>query len=553
MKRPVDAVLATAIGLHETGQLQDAEKLYRAVLRQNPRHAGALYLLGLIALQTKRFHSAIDLLGRSIRCNPDFLPAYTNLGTALAALNRPTEALAQFDAAITRDPTFIEAYYNRGVLLKDLGRHPAAIESFDKALTLRPGDVESLNNRGLVLNTVKRHADALADFDKAIALQPGFAAAHCNRGVTLTLLKRPAEALASFDRALALQRDLAEAWCNRGDALHELSRLEDAVASFDKAIALRADFAEAHFGRSLSLLMLGRYAEGFREHEWRKRRSSVPAGRSFRQPPWLGERDIAGRTLFIPSELYLGDMVQFCRYALLAAARGAKVVLAVQRPLRSLLGSLGPDIVLIEHDETPPGFDAYCPVLSLPLAFGTTLETVPAPIPYLHAEADRIAEWNRKIGERGLKIGICWQGSADRLDLDRSFPVTAFAPLSRLPHVRLISLQTGSGLEQLADLPEGLNVEHFDDTSDSGLRPFVVLAAMMANLDLVITTDTVVAHLAGAMGRPAWVVLKQIPDWRWGQQADTTPWYPTLRLFRQKKSGDWTRVFDAIHNALQAL
>jgi tetratricopeptide (TPR) repeat protein len=551
MKPPVDAVLATAIGLHETGQLQDAEKLYRAVLQQNPRHAGALYLLGLAALATRRYQRAADLIGRSIRFNPDFPPAYSNLGIALAALNRPAEALAQYDAAVARDPDFVEAYYNRGVLLKDLGRNAAAIESFDMALALRPGDVESLNNRGLVLNAEKRHAGALADFDKAIALRPGFAAAHCNRGMALMALKRPAEALAAYDRALALQHDLAEAWCNRGDALHELNRPEDAVASFDKAITLRPDFAEPHFGRGLSLLMTGRYGEGFREHEWRKRRSGAPAVRSFRQPPWLGKSDIAGRTLFIHPELYLGDMVQFCRYALLAAACGAKVVLAVQRPLRALLGSLGPDIVLIEEGEAPARFDLHCPVLSLPLAFGTTLENVPAPMPYLYAEAERIAEWKQKIGEHGLKIGICWQGSATRLELDRSFPVTAFAPLSRLPGVRLISLQSGFGLEQLADLPDGFQVEHFGDTSDSGQRPFVVLAAMMANLDLVITTDTVVAHVAGAMGRPAWIVLKQVADWRWGQHGDTTPWYPTLRLFRQKKSGDWTGVFDAIQTALR--
>jgi tetratricopeptide (TPR) repeat protein len=546
MRPPVDAVLTSAIGLHETGRLHDAEKLYRTVLQQNPRHAGALYLLGLIAVATKRYQRGADLIGRSIRSNPDFPPAYCNLGLALSALNRPTEALAQFDAALARDPAFAEAYYNRGVLLKDLGRHLAAIESFDRALALRPSDAESLNNRGLVLNTEKRHAEALADFDKAIALRPNFAETHSNRGMTLTLLKRPAEALASFDRALALQRDLPEVWCNRGDALHELDRPEDAVASFDQAIALKPDFAEAHFGRGLSLLMAGRYAEGFREHEWRHRRPGVAAGPSFRQPLWLGESDLAGRTLFIHPELYLGDMVQFCRYAPLATAHGAKVVLAVQHPLRALLGSLGPDIVVVEEGETPPGFDLHCPLLSLPLAFRTTLENIPAPVPYLRAEPARTDEWKQRIGERGRKIGICWQGSASRVELDRSFPVTAFAAVSRLPEVRLISLQTGFGLEQLAGLPEGLQVEHFVDTSDSGLRPIAVLAAMMANLDLVITTDTVVAHIAGALGLPAWVVLKQVPDWRWGRQGDTTPWYPTLRLFRQQRRGDWTGVFEAI-------
>jgi tetratricopeptide (TPR) repeat protein len=553
MRPPLDAMLASAIRLHETGQLQAAEKLYRAVLQQSPRHATALYLLGLVNLAAKRLQRAADLISRSIRFNPEFPPAYCNLGIVLAALNRPDEALAQYDAAIARDPGFAEAYYNRGVLLKDMGRHAASIASFDVVLALRPGDVEALSNRGLVLNAMKRYANALADFDAAIRLRPDFAAAHSNRGVALTWLKRPAEALASFDRALEIQPDLAAAWCNRGDALHERGQIEDAVASFDKAIALQPDFPEAHFGRSLSLLMMGSYAEGFREHEWRHRRPGVPRCPSFRQPLWLGKTGLAGRTLFIHPELYLGDMVQFCRYAPLAAAGGAKVVLAVQGPLRALLGSLTGDVTVIEQGETPVSFDLHCPLLSLPLAFATTLENVPASVPYLHAQPDLAAEWRQRIGGHGLKIGICWQGSASRPELERAFPVIAFAPLGVVPGVRLISLQTGFGLEQLAELPAGLRVEQFPDTSDHGLRPFAVLAAMMANVDLVITTDTVVAHVAGALGRPTWVVLKQVADWRWGREGDTTPWYPTVRLFRQTRRGDWAGAFDAVQQALHKL
>ena len=270
-----------------------------------------------------------------------------------------------------------------------------------------------------------------------------------------------------------------------------------------------------------------------------------------RQPPWLGEADLAGRTLFIYPELYLGDMVQFCRYALLAIERGARVVMAAPSPLCALLRTLHPAITIIDQAEQPPHFDLHCPLLSLPLAFGTTVETIQAPVPYLQADPGLAASWRDRLGSDGLKIGICWQGHPSRAELDRSFPLAAFSPLARLPGIRLISLQTGAGLEQLAELPDGMAVENFADTSDHGMRPFTALAAMIAAVDLVITTDTVVAHLAGALGRPTWVVLKHVADWRWGRSGETTPWYPTLRLFRQPRRGDWDGAFAAVVAAVQ--
>jgi tetratricopeptide (TPR) repeat protein len=543
MNPPPDARLGIAIELHKAGRVAEAERLYRDLVQRNPRDANLLYLLGLTALATNRHQRAADLLSRSIRINPRFAPAHLNLGLALTALNRPKEALARYDEAIACAPDLADAHHNRGILLKDTGQPLAALASFDQALALRPDDVESLNNRGLVLDALKRHTEALKTFDRALALRPNFAEALANRGNTLNWLHRPDEALESFDKALALRPDFAESWCNRGDTLHEQSRFPDALASFDKAIALRPNFAEAHYGRSLTLLMMGRYAEGFREHEWRKQRMGADRKRTFSQPLWLGKSNLAGRTLLIHPELFLGDMIQFCRYAPLAAAEGAKVMLAVQKPLLALLQNLGPNITVIEDNERPGHFDYQCPLMSLPLAFGTTTASVPAGVPYLHAEPERILEWRKIIGSEGLKIGICWQGSARRMELDRSFPLAMFAPISRLPGVRLISLQTGFGVEQLNDLT---TVEHFEEKSESGVRPFAVSAAMMANLDLVITTDTSIAHLAGALGRPVWIALRQVPDWRWGGGAETTPWYPTARLFRQMQKGDWHGVFSEI-------
>jgi tetratricopeptide (TPR) repeat protein len=544
-----DAKLSRGMALHQQGRLAEAERLYREVLQQSPKRFDALYLLGISALAADRNQQAVSLLDRSIRLNPTFPPSWCNRGLALARINRQAEALASFDKAIALDPAFADAWYNRGVALKELGDFEKAVVSFDKALALRPVDAEAQNNRALALTSLGRHEEALESLDKALALNPNFAAAHTNRGNAFTRLKRPADALASYDKALSLRPDLAEAWCNRGDALHELNRPDDAVASFKKALALQPGLAEAHFGLSLTLLATGRYEEGFRHHEWRKKRSQPGGGQSFSQPVWLGDRPIHGKTLFIQPELFLGDMINFCRYAPLAVAMGAEVILAVQQPLRRLLGSLGQKITIIGENDRPPRFDLHCKLMSLPLAFGTTEQTVPPTVPYLHAEPERIAEWKHRIGGHGFRIGVCWQGSAASVEMDRSFPVQCFLGISRLPNVRLISLQTGDGTEQLANLPKGMEVEAYPG-SPTTLRPFEDTAAMMANLDLVITCDTAIAHLAGALGRPAWIALKQVPDWRWGLQGEAAPWYPSARLFRQTTRNDWTTVFRDMEAAL---
>jgi tetratricopeptide (TPR) repeat protein len=544
-----DAKLSRGMALHQQGRLAEAEKLYREVLQQSPKRFDALYLLGIAALSAGKPQRAADLIERSIRQNAAFPPAWCNRGLALAQLGRHAQALSSFDKALALDPAFAETWYNRGISLRALGRPQDAIASFDKAITLRPSDAEAHNNRALALNALRRHAEALSSLDRAIALNPGLAETHTNRGNALVGLNRPADALSSFDRALVLNPDLAEAWCNRGDALHDLNRPDDAEASFRQALLRRPDLAEAHFGLSLTLLSLGRYDEGFRHHEWRKKRATPDGARSFPQPLWFGDSPIAGKTLFIHPELFLGDMINMCRFAPLAEAKGAKVILAAQEPLRAMLQSLSPTLTLIGEHETPPRFDLHCPLMSLPLAFQTTLQTVPATVPYLHPDPARTASWQDKIGAHGFRIGICWQGSAASVAMDRTFPVTRFSEISKLPNVRLISLQTGEGTEQLAALP---SVETYDEPG-AGLRPFEDTAAMMANLDLVITADTAIAHLAGALGRPTWIALKHVPDWRWGLSCDTTPWYPTVRLFRQIASNDWSPVFEALTAATAAV
>ncbi len=545
--------LDLAIEFHRQGRLEEAAKLYRQVLQRDPTRTQALYLLGITELATSNFQRAADLIARTIRTTPGFAPAHANHGIARMAMGRHNEALTSFDRAIALAPDFTDAHYNRGILLKNMGRYAEAIASFDTAIAQQPKLAEAYCNRGLTFSEMGRHREALGSLDEAIALQPNLSEAHHNRGNALIGLHRPEDALPCFDRAIALLPDLAYAWCSRGDSLTYLNRPDEALASFDRAIALRPNLAEAWFGRSLTRLLVGRYQDGFRDHEWRLRRAGHIGRRSLPRPVWLGDRDVRGRTLFIHPELFLGDMIQFCRYAKLAAGLGAKVVLAVQAPLRPLLAGLGPDITLIDEAALPGRYDLHCPLMSLPLAFRTTLATIPADIPYLRADPDRISVWRQRIGTGGYRVGICWQGSTTSIAMGRSFPPTQFAGIATLPGVRLISLQAGPGSEQLDNLPAGMVVESYADERPGSLQPFTEVAAIMANLDLVITADTAVAHLAGALGRPTWVALKQVPDWRWGLEGATTGWYPTMRLFRQSARNEWPPVFAAMREALAAI
>lgn len=543
--------LSVGIELHRLGRHADAAKVYRQVLQRKPDNAEALYLLGIIELAGNKFRRAADLIARSIKRNAGLAPAHANLGIALMGLGQHDAALASFDRAIALG--FAEARLNKAILLTKLCRFADALDSCDAAISWQPGLAEAHNQRGHILNKSGRFEEALPSLDRAISIQPNLAEAHHNRGTALLRLDRPDEALISFDHALALRHDFADTWCNRGDALTDLKQPQAALASFDQAIMLRADFAEAYFGRALTRLLIGRYEDGFRDYEWRTRRSGQSGSRSLPRPLWRGDRDISGKTLFIHPELFLGDMIQFCRYAPLAAGLGARIVLAAQDPLRPLLAGLGPDITLLSETAVPDRYDLHCPLMSLPLAFKTTLRTIPAEKPYLHADPERVAAWRQRIGSYGYRIGIFWQGSAASVAMGRSFPVARFAEIARMPGVRLISLQVGSGSEQLGTLPGGMAVEDFTDQASQALRPFAETAAMMETLDLIITPDTAIAHLAGAIGRPAWVALKHVPDWRWGLEGASTAWYPTWRLFRQTTRNDWAPVFDAMRHALAAL
>ncbi|HTT85234.1 MAG TPA: tetratricopeptide repeat-containing glycosyltransferase family protein [Rhizomicrobium sp.] len=579
------ALFAKAVQHHSAGRLTDALASYEAAIRLDPKLAAAHGNRGVVLKSFGRPEEALASFGRALKLQPGDANTWYNQGTTLALLNRLDDAVRSYDRAIRLKPDHAEAYANRGNVLTALGRPADAVHSYDKAVALKPDFALAWHNRGTALEQLDRIAEALASFDRAIALQPDFADAHLHRGNAQQKLDRFDEAIRSYERAIALRPDFAEAYNNKGAALRILGRLEDSLRDSDRAIALRPDFADArnnrglvlhelerreaaleslaraielspdfagaHWNKSICLLSLGRMEEGWREYEWRKRKPDPKGSLTFPQPAWSGREDIVGKTLFVHAEQGLGDTIQFSRYVPLAQAKGAEVIFAVQDSLMRLLKTLSPSVRILGGTGAIPEFDYHITLLSMPLAFGTKRDTCPAEIPYLHAEPDRVEMWRSRLGREGFRIGICWQGNPKSVvERGRSFPLHCFADIAAIPGVRLISLQKYDGCEQLAELPAGMKVETLGEEFDCAPHAFVDSAAVMECLDLVITSDTAIAHLAGALGRPAWVGLKRVPDWRWLLDRSDTPWYPTLTLFRQMRRCHWADVFAAMRARL---
>jgi tetratricopeptide (TPR) repeat protein len=467
----------------------------------------------------------------------------------LQALRRHEEALGSYDKAIALKADFVEAHNNRGNLLRLLKRNEEALESYDKAIALRPDYVVAYRNRGIVLRELQRREEALADYDTAIALQPNFAEAYRNRGLVLRDLNRLAEALASYDRAIELQPNHGAAHGNRGVVLQDLARYDEALASYDRAVALRPDDADENWNQGLCLLLLGQFERGWQQYEWRKRREPPIAIRSYPQPPWLAKENIAGKKLFLYWEQGFGDTIQFSRYAKLAQARGAQVILAVQDSLLALIRKANPDLEVIAQDQTPRTFDYHCPLMSLPLAFDTTLETIPSLPRYLWADDELRGRWEARLPPKTKpRVGIVWSGSLVHNIHNRSMDLATLLPLLS-DEVEWVSLQRDIGENDCELLRREARVVSFGDE----LKDFSDTAALLDVMDLVITVDTSVAHLAGAMGKQVWIMLPYNADWRWLRHRSDSPWYPSARLFRQPGIGDWADVVVRVKSELRSL
>jgi tetratricopeptide (TPR) repeat protein len=584
-----DALHLLGVVAHQAGRDGLAVELISQAIKQNGQNAAYFCNLGIALNNQGKLDEAVAANRQALRIKPDLAEAHCNLGNALRGQGKLDEALATYDRALTLWPDHAEVLHNRGNVLQKLKRFDEALASYDRAVSVRPDHAKALNNRGLTLHELKRFDEALASYDRVLTLRPDYAEAHYNRGLTLHELKRFDEALASYDRALSLRpdyaealnncgnvlqklkrfeealasydrvltlrRDYAEAHYNRGIALRELKRPEDALASYDKAIALKPDYADGFTNRALCRLLVGRYIEGWNDYEWRWDATDWPSKRpNFADfANWHGE-DLKGRRLLVFSEQGLGDIIQFARYLPLLARNRGQITFLTAAKLTRLLRPLTSGIEVISTLRTERKFDFQCALMSLPHRFGTDLASIPNSVPYLRAEDAVIARWRERIGAHGFKIGIAWQGNPQvPIDRGRSIPLTQYFALARLPGVRLISLQKQHGLDQLGELPDDVTIETLGGDFDNGPDAFVDTAAVMENLDLIITSDTSIAHLAGALGRSTWVALMYVPDWRWLLDREDSPWYPTMRLFRQPERDNWQPVFANMERELRSL
>lgn len=535
--------------LFESGQIVEALDLASAILTRHPDDFDAAYLRASALTQLGNLPAAQDAFGKALELDKNHIEARYNFALLLNVTGKHELAVPHYEVILATEPEHFAALTNLAGSLHALGRFDDALAVHDRIVALDGESAQALLNRGTTLLELERFEEAVPSLDRAIARNGKIGRAFYNRGIALHGLRRFDDALRDFDRAVELEPGAAEIHHNRGAALRELMRFDEALASFGKAISKQPGHVDAHLNQGYVHLLRGNFAEGWAKYEWRWQTDTARPARSFDKPIWLGAEDISGKTVLVHWEQGFGDGVQFARYIPLLEQAGARVLFAPHEPLKKLMASLPCSAEIVDVDDPSLAFDYRCPLLSLPLVFGTNADSIPHDVPYLHADPALAKAWGEKAGGHGFRIGICWQGRRNRADSGRSFPLAMFEELSNIDGVRLISVHKGDGESQLAHLPAGMSVETLENFA-AGPDSFLDTAAVIANLDLVITSDTVIAHLAGALGRPVWVALKRVPDWRWLLDRDDSPWYPTMRLFRQATDGDWQGVFVGIRQAL---
>jgi len=518
-----------ALSLHNAGQLDQAAVIYDKILQDNPKHFDALQLKGVLEIQRNNWEIALKYLERALLLNNGIPFVYFNKAIALHRLGRLRDALSQYDKAISIKQDYSEAYCNRGVVLNELQEFQPALDSLSKAIALNHSNSEAYYNRGLSLQNLKKTDAALLSYKNAILLNPGY----------------------------------AEAYNNCGVLLQEQNLSEDALKHYARAALLKPDYAKAQWNCSIVQLLSGDYEKGWANYEWRWRTNEIPkhVDRVFSEPLWLGRESLQGKTILLYSEQGLGDTLQFCRYAKLVADQGATVILEIEKPLQNILSGLeGVSQLIVTGDELP-NFDFQCPLMSLPHAFRTTLETIPTHIPYIKTNSDKVAYWGGKLRPSDkLKIGLVWSGGFRpnhpniwSVNERRNIQLQHFSLLKDLD-VDLYSLQKGEPAQSDYKLlrATGWDGPNIIDYTDE-LNDFADTAALIQNLDLIISVDTSTAHLAAALGKPVWILNRFDTCWRWLLIRDDSPWYPSVKLFRQKNAGDWLDVMTRVKSSLKEL
>ncbi len=516
----VKEMLDSAICYHRNGEIAKALTLYRRILQAEPDQSQALHGMGIIAFHLKKYDVAHSLITRAIKRRPDVACFHYNAGLASISLNRADEAVSAFKEAIRLNPAYSDAYYNLGLALKNQQQFDNAVENFRTAIHLCPEDADAHYNLGNTYKALDRYEAAAESYRMAVRCREEFPEAHHNLGVVLKIM----------------------------------GLLDVAIRHFRKSIHLQTDLAEPHWSLSLALLLNGEFEEGWKEHEWRFKMGKMDTiyPHVFEIPRWDGS-PFPGRRLFVHSEQGFGDTLHFVRYLPLVKRLGGKVVFETFKPLLEIMKGFSEIDELVEispNRDFAETCDYYAPLMSLPMLLRGRFETIPQEIPYITADPEKATQWNQRIGKAGLKIGIAWAGKpAHKNDKNRSCQLRHFLPLTEIPGVSLYSLQKGDAVQATETFEWAKCLIRLDRE----LSDFSVTAAVIENLDLVISVDTALVHLAGAMGKPVWILLPHAPDWRWMLHREDSPWYPTMRLFRQPLPGNWNSVFEKVRDELYKL
>jgi tetratricopeptide (TPR) repeat protein len=501
-----------AFELHKDGRTSEAEEIYKAILKEKPNDFNCLHLLGLIANEKENYEAARELISKALLSNPNSAEAHYNLGNSLKKLNKLNEAIHSYDNAINIKKDY-EFYFNRGYVLNEIGQIDSAIDSYNEAIKIKPDYAEAFYNIGIIFKDKNKDTDNLS------------------------------KAILNFNKAIEIKPDYAEALLNKGMCLHFSNRIKPAIESYDAALKINPDYEDAKWNKSLSLLLIGNFDQGWIlfESRW-KRDSFTEPRRNFSKPLWLGEESLKNKTILLYSEQGLGDTIQFVRYAKIISQMECKVILEIPESLVELFKEIKDFGTLIKRGEVLPDFDYQCPLLSLPLAFKTNITNIPFPNSYLFSKTKSLNKWAKKLNTKlKPRVGLVWSGkTTHKNDHNRSFALSSI--LSYLPdNFEYFSIQNElqdkdkSALSNSKIKHFGAEIENFDDT-----------AALCSLMDIIISVDTSIAHLSGALGKKTWVLLPFNPDWRWLMNSEDTPWYSSAKLYRQAQKNNWQSVFNKI-------
>ncbi|MBT4837999.1 MAG: tetratricopeptide repeat protein [Methylococcales bacterium] len=546
----IPQAIQLALGYHQKGELEQAEAIYQQVLSIEANNSDVLYLLGLLAHQIARHDVAIELISRSIAINTNFADAHFNLGNAQLAMNQVDDAMLSYQQALSIKPNYPELLLNLGKIFHDKGLLDQAEHHYFQALQHKPNFLEALFNMGNLLKDQGKLDEAKYYFYKVIELHPDFATVYCNLGSILQQQRNDDEAMQFFNKALKLKPDDEQVYCNMGN-IHSLhGRTDEALSCYQQCLAINPEFADAHYNQALSLLQIGDFLQGWKEYEWRWKSSSWQIdSRGYSQPQWQGE-SLVNKTILLYPEQGYGDAIQFIRYVKKVAEFGGQIIVECQTPLTQLFSCLPEIKASYSLGEAPLTFDVHAPLMSLPFILKTSLHDIPESKGYLSVQSEDIEQWQQQLelSSEGLNVGFIWCGNPGHCnDHNRSIPIDKISPLFEEKKIKFFSLQVTERSKELENIDTNIC-----DLS-SKINNFYDTATIIMNLEVVIAVDTAIAHLAGALGRPVWLMLPYHAEWRWLENRLDSPWYASMRLYRQQAEGDWVELIQRVKTDLKRM